>query len=123
MFWWTLSFCSCVLMSHCRIPGSGIFLNDAYAGGRCGPGYFCVQESALLVYPLGSSCLRWGWWRISTAFNAQFTLDSALAAKVVSTSYKQATAAENIEFWSSGIAREDDAIARNNTSELVQRER
>eukprot|EP00171_Calliarthron_tuberculosum_P021440 IDg21440t1 len=35
----------------------------------------------------------------------------------------RATAAENIEFWSTGIAREEDAIARNNTFELVQRER
>eukprot|EP00171_Calliarthron_tuberculosum_P000742 IDg742t1 len=37
-------------------------------------------------------------WRMSPAFNAQFTLDSALAAWVVSNSYKRATAAENIEF-------------------------
>eukprot|EP00171_Calliarthron_tuberculosum_P021247 IDg21247t1 len=52
---------------------------------------------------------RWG---ISPAFNAQYTLDSALAARVVPTSYKQATSAANIEFWGPVIAREEDAIAR-----------
>eukprot|EP00171_Calliarthron_tuberculosum_P000045 IDg45t1 len=52
----------------------------------------------------------------------QYSDNSALAARVVPTSYEVATSPENIEFWGPGIAREEDAIARNDTFDLVQRE-
>lgn len=61
------------------------------------------------------------WWK-APALSAQYSYISALAARVVPTSYKQATNLDNIEFWGPGIVREEDAIARNNTFELVQRE-
>lgn len=61
------------------------------------------------------------WWK-APAPSALYSVNSALAARVVPTSYKEATSPENIEFWGPGIAREEYALARNNTFELVQRE-
>eukprot|EP00171_Calliarthron_tuberculosum_P002468 IDg2468t1 len=61
------------------------------------------------------------WWK-APVLSARYSNNSALAARVVPTSYKVATSPENIEFWGPGIAREEDAIARNNTFDLVQRE-
>jgi hypothetical protein len=73
-----------------------------------------LRRSSRASRPLGE-------WGQTPALSAQYSVSSKLAARVVPASCKEATSPKNIEFWGPDIAREEYAIARNNTFERVQR--